>query len=538
MNVNFGVKLHNRFDAVLTDAKTGEVKQVAKAENVVLNQFFDIYWASYYTTTDLCLGTGTGTPKTTDTNLFNRVNTTSVGQGTRKRLSRTEWSKTYTYTYSENQVNYTLTEVGLAIDRAIDNYPLFTHAMFTDAEGNPISIIKTNSDRLTVTATVYLTLDWTKNNNGVYTNISTRGDLATACNPLIDYLPNDTYYANIIDTWLLCNDSFSPAITYSADTLPISNRNNFYIDASNSVTIDHTTLTKRLKAYNRILATSGNCKNPSTYLIRGISNNLAFVPLPNTQVYPPKLITLELVGDGATTDFNFAVPILNPVGVKVYINNTLQDSSTYTFNGNNYHHPQGWASYDTRYLSRYTSLGSPWSGSSNYGAATTFASRCDYYSGTSANRFDFCYDFTQEYRVSAVGRFLPRLYSDITRYATVPPKLYYSNDDTNWTELPLWSTINEYAAYPDVDQANSWYSTTPVSARYWKVTAPHINVIWTSEYMSAILLFGDPKPQLHFNTAPPADSTIKVEAYCDYPIKNENWIIENSVYFDYTFTRQ
>ena len=34
MDVNFGVKLHNRFDAVVTDAKTGEVKQVAKAENV------------------------------------------------------------------------------------------------------------------------------------------------------------------------------------------------------------------------------------------------------------------------------------------------------------------------------------------------------------------------------------------------------------------------------------------------------------------------------------------------------------------------
>ena len=271
MNVNFGVKLHNRFDAVLTDAKTGEVRQVAKAENVVLDQFFNIYWASYTNTSCLCLGTGTGTPKTTDTNLFNRVSTTNVGYGTLNRLSRTEWSKTYTYTYTENQVNYTLTEVGLGLDHASQNYPLLTHAMFTDAEGNPISIIKTNSDRLTITATVYLTLAWTKNNNGVYTNISTRGNIATACNPLIDYLPNDKYYENIINTWLLCNTSFYNSVTYSADTLPIINRNNFYISASYTSNIDHTTLTKRIRADTRILATSGNCKNPSTYLIRGIS---------------------------------------------------------------------------------------------------------------------------------------------------------------------------------------------------------------------------------------------------------------------------
>ena len=60
---------------------------------------------------------------------------------------------------------------------------------------------------------------------------------------------------------------------------------------------------------------------------------------------------------------------------------------------------------------------------------------------------------------------------------------------------------------------------------------------YISKYLLATILFGDPKPQLQFTTAPPTSATIKIEAYCDYPIKNENWIIENSMTFDYKITR-
>ena len=53
--------------------------------------------------------------------------------------------------------NQTLTEVGIA--SGISSWHLITHATIRDMNGNPISILKTSVDILTIYATVYITLD-------------------------------------------------------------------------------------------------------------------------------------------------------------------------------------------------------------------------------------------------------------------------------------------------------------------------------------------------------------------------------------------
>ena len=70
MNNNLGVKLHNRFDVQLIDSNTGEVKQIAKAENVVCNGYWTVLFHSGRRISYVNIGTGTGTPSVTDTTLF------------------------------------------------------------------------------------------------------------------------------------------------------------------------------------------------------------------------------------------------------------------------------------------------------------------------------------------------------------------------------------------------------------------------------------------------------------------------------------
>ena len=71
MKINSGVSLHNKFDWVLEDSKTGKVKQQGTAYNVVLNRYYDtLPTTNALRLNAIFLGTGTGTPAATDTGLF------------------------------------------------------------------------------------------------------------------------------------------------------------------------------------------------------------------------------------------------------------------------------------------------------------------------------------------------------------------------------------------------------------------------------------------------------------------------------------
>ncbi len=559
IDVNVGIKLHNRFDAVLTDAKTGEVKQIAKAENVVTNY----YWDNCLTTNmylRLALGTGTGTPSVNDTDLFTYLGRWGVNfnqsDGVLQRTSPTTWTHTWTRTATENQANGDLTEVGFGrgyggesdgwlSDRIAS---LYTHALFTDAENNPIVIHKTNSDRLTLMATLYLTLEQANDpSNGVYMTINhrTASNSTVNCDPRVPFVNGDSYYLNPIYMWMIRGSSLANSIYVDWNSLPTfgSSYKRSYLfnnsEAATSYTYDYSTMTVSNKLINRALSTALNCTTPSTYLIRSIDNIYSFVTLPNANVYPARLLTLTQTADGTNTNFNFGIPILNTNNAKVYINNVLQSSSAYTFNGNDFTHPQGWGSYDTLYLSKYTwfkRTGSSSVAVYHIGPVSLFPETGNY-----QDNFDqvneYYYDFKTPYTVSAVGRLLM---SGYYMHSTELPRLFYSGDNENWTELALWGSRDAYRNAANITNG-SYLQVNPVSARYWKVVNPYIGYTsepkYISRYLLATILFGDPKPQLQFTTAPPADATVKIEAYCDYPIKNENWIIENSMTFDYKITR-
>lgn len=149
-------KLHNRWDVEVVDAATGEVKQRARGYNVILNRWWSVVpngsgpsWMLY--------GRGTGTPSASDTGLFSRIGTISSIGGTLDQSTLDQGFISWQYAGQlgpSDAVGETITEVGLSTGSS--NSEAVTHAMLTDMNGNPISIIKTATDIVHIYATVFL----------------------------------------------------------------------------------------------------------------------------------------------------------------------------------------------------------------------------------------------------------------------------------------------------------------------------------------------------------------------------------------------
>lgn len=156
ITVPLDVKYHNRFDFEVIDSVTGEVKQQAFAENIIL----DRYWTWLLTTprptavnTYIYIGTGSGTLSPARTALFtplaNKASTEVVnvfneaeGWFSHKRVA----------TWQENEaMNTNWTEVGIG-----GSSGLTTHALVKDLNGNPVTLVKGTTDIIKVYSTLYV----------------------------------------------------------------------------------------------------------------------------------------------------------------------------------------------------------------------------------------------------------------------------------------------------------------------------------------------------------------------------------------------
>jgi len=162
MKQKMKMNLHNRFDIEVRDAGTGELKQKAYAENIILNQA----WAQILVDGQdwfdhIKIGTGTGTIAASRTTLFTqlltRLATDSVWSGD---MSENWYSHRQKVVLIESEyVGSVITEVGIGPSTV-----LCTHALLKDMNGNQVAITKTSLDIITVYATVYLRISgaWSK----------------------------------------------------------------------------------------------------------------------------------------------------------------------------------------------------------------------------------------------------------------------------------------------------------------------------------------------------------------------------------------
>lgn len=533
MHNTLGIKLHNYFDLVLTDSKTGEVKQQVHAENVVTNvgylRMAQLNNSGRYAFYNIAVGTGTGVPSATDTNLFNYL-IYKDSTNTLTTIDETQSKRTLVAEFTENEANGVLTEVAVGYFARYSSgsvYEAHSHAMFTDSEGNPITITKTNADRLTITATVFLTVTYNNTNDAVlYKSARTRSQIDRyPTSP--DRVGNESMGYLVDALW---NYYSSLSIHLDLNTFPTLTASSYSTSVDDTFT--SSTYTNRYVTSSRILGESEN--KHFTYEIRNIhvapysSSVWPIVAwyLPNHNIYPPKLLEINLSCDGTTQDFNTGIPHLMPSNVEVYLDSVLLSSTDYVFNGTDFNNPQGWDSYDTKYISRTINFdANDRAGWNSYcrSALPFYTYRCP-----DVSSCDVIYDFKRDYTVSAVGNYITSSFT-----FSGLPTLWYSDDDENWTQanIPVWTSETTYRNNQRVTLSN------PITARYWKVSSPPIYIYSSqADYneMVANILFGDPKPQLHLNTIPPEGSTITIKAYCEYPIKNSNWIIENGMTVDIT----
>ena len=150
------LSLHNRFDIEVRDVRTGELRQKAFAENIILNQAWEqILGTGRDWFNAIAFGTGTGTPVIGNTNLFTPLSIKTASDSVYvSDIANNYISHRQKIILLETEYNgQQISELGIA---SSNSNTLCTHAMIKDMNGNPVVINKTDVDIVTIYATVYL----------------------------------------------------------------------------------------------------------------------------------------------------------------------------------------------------------------------------------------------------------------------------------------------------------------------------------------------------------------------------------------------
>lgn len=157
MDIKVGAKIHNRFDIEVVDITTGEVVQKGMAENIVLNNMYNLLCSNDGTmiNKNIAYGRGTGTISASRTTLFNKIDS-KVAEVIETKINpkgTPSYCKKVITILPTESIGDTLTEIGVEGGVPLG---LRTHALIKDAEGNPISIgPKTDLQQIFIYSTVY-----------------------------------------------------------------------------------------------------------------------------------------------------------------------------------------------------------------------------------------------------------------------------------------------------------------------------------------------------------------------------------------------
>lgn len=578
MNSNVQIDLHDKFELQLVDAKTGIIKGEYQSYNIVLNSFF---WGMLVQQSDtweimqVAVGTGTGTLDVTRTALFDHKGAAYLTCESFELLDNGVNKVVYYGTFTETQVPFNLTEIGLLGSRGT----LATHSLITDSEGNPIAINKTDSDILHVRATVYSKI-----------NVSGPFKIYRLTQRTSDGLSDKRYYPTPVQRTLMSayRDGWSQGTDVSVGgafircsltasnlwrlnsgyygnleacgmTHPIDHYTNYAnvsgatapradIVGENINTEDSWGL--RIKS-NIMQSTVGNYSEDPTWLIKSINYSysnvdIGYFSFPNHDIYPPREFTFTLTGNGEETDFDLPIPEVMKTGVEIKIEGTVIDPSEYEFNGKNFHMGQAWISADNRYmidtgLSRMINP-VPYSRSTGSRYVPVFP----FVVGESQEVYErpITYDFQQPIKVNTFAMRGMKTYGGFTENNDYRFTLSYSTDNVSWTDvetISLYEAGNDGSGYSaTINPVTKTFST--ITARYWRIQFfSNLNVYtdrqdsgtmdnrmrMTSNPQKCLFCgFDYVQPGIKFQTAPADGATITVKCKCEYPIMNTNWRID------------
>lgn len=526
LKLNYPIAMQNNYHIQLLGPKE-EVKQECFIHNVVCKGFWNA--GSF---TSMSFGSGTGTPADTDTSLYRLLWTL---YGSRKSIQK-ELPTMSIHMYYEVPADASyvgdITELGIG-----NNDALITHALIKDAEGNPMTIHKTDVDKLLIDVDFFCSYDVSSNIEippidyiDLFRAIDqrSRGNIDFSAENIINihyvelttcrkganrpsYIRNDAYYTGY------GSPERSEYTRYGAQLGDVS----FDRDA-------HKCILTTKRVVQKLPVTDNIFFNGLALLGWGIHR------LPNTEIFPN--YTIENIpvgiGDGETVEFKCPIEYFIKDTDIITVNNVvLTRGVDYTIdNENNNNWLVELSPCNEAILSGGIS-GDMWnsvqpftrplsvtarSGGSNYAVEVSPQGIIGF---DAAN--PLLLDMQEEVICNAIRLGLP--------WATGTYKLYYSTDGNEYTEV---LTINK----PNTSAAVS-QTFDQIRARYWKITTTtncygYSNFNNNKEYFGFLGYVGD--PNIVFSTPPEENAEIKLSVGMDRPFKNSNWVIDVSAEFSLT----
>ena len=508
------------------------------------------------------LGKGSGTPNTSDTDLFQPLwqkdkDSTSSSYHAKTSESNEEWIQlTNKYTFPANTTYVgTITECGL-----YETYrKLCTHALLLDAEGNPISIEKTDLDVLIIEVTIRLyfteneSIKMIRADHTPFWTHLFSGDSATACLhytnnlevlwSIQDSLNGNEMYLNNFSRgnayeW---NSYLSTAICNGKQNIPITTPRELTFNAARLGTDWPVT---------------------GQHFIKGLRIMRSFIiPFPNTDIFPAYNITgMDVgIGDGETTEFICPMNYFVKDTDKIYIDGILQTRGVdyiVESDNNNQMLPELMACNDAIITGGYYDIDSSYN--NNYHAPvfravlnatklTGFSSYGFYAAdnkATYATMFDknrpLFIDMQKEVKVNTFQ--IGSSYNYSTSYEGVKYTLSYSDDGVDYVELATIIKTTNTVAKVTFDT---------IIKRYFKVTIEYVSntsnvssnaysntVESGSTYSAAVdknnlCLLGYVGHGIQFTNPPAEGAVITMDATTDLPMKNENFVFDATLRLSY-----
>lgn len=294
---------HNQYHIQCRNIKTGKLKE-AYAYNTMCYGYFNGVLTMY-----LGLGSGTGEPSYNDSGLFKDLS------WPRREIT---WEKG-DYYRDENMTRH----VGKVVLPASPSYvgtitevdihsawlAVMSHALLKDAEGNPISIEKTDLDELTVTITVYVK----GNDTEQYRYLIAAQNSQYNQNTLPWFFTTNYSYDGYMHLYYLTTKHTWYAPVRSKDYIIWTE----HMSSDNNLTA--------LKLRHRLPTTDGNNQYINSIELSSYEGRLLQIPFPNSLVPNYEITGIAIgTGDGSTSNFEPPVPMWVKNTDKIYINGVLK----------------------------------------------------------------------------------------------------------------------------------------------------------------------------------------------------------------------
>lgn len=517
-NLKTRLKIHNKYELELRDAE-GNLKDKAYAYNVVTDTFWNNFFGNnassgHYMFRYIGIGTGTGTPSASDTYFFKHLATAeAVLVSLTKEYPTTTMVQKATFGASTSMVG-TLTEVGFALGSGYSN--CITHAMLQDAEGNTITIEKTDTDILIVTATLYVTI---------------------TADESFDLVPANEFgfLSQLRSNYI--NSNYTIGSLYLAACRMFPTTSHLHSAGFSSSSGGNATTRSRTLSTTRMPIASGQRSGIGTYLNYLFVNQFGGTALPNAEFFPAYTLQAMNVGtgDGVTTEFTCPIPDFVEGTEKVIVDGvTLANGTDYTVDnkGNSVLNASSINAH-SNFAESISPKGRSGSSYAHVLGTASFSAQA-YYGVFPKDIQPLVFDMGKDVECNAL--FVDGLvykYNSSSSYE-VDLVLEYSTDNENWVEA---TRINMYAwgySYADNITAankNKIAHFDSITARYWRlhVVSTNSNIqnygvgsAWGNSF------FGKVGQGIVFTIPPAEGAVITIEAQVDRPFKTSDYVLDYS----------